>query len=112
MGDRLGIRDAVGITLFILKMSEGELKLPHLLLPFKICTILPGFEPGIFCSVGRRVIRCATGPAPCPLGFFYGALRSFYVLSRYSYKCIETPISFYDGVSDGPAPKLLAKIKP
>jgi len=33
-------------------------------------------------------------------------------LSRYSYKCIETPISFYDGVSDGPAPKLLAKIKP
>ena len=23
---------------------------------------LPGFEPGIFCSVGRRVIRCATGP--------------------------------------------------
>ena len=24
---------------------------------------LPGFEPGIFCSVGRRVIRCATGPA-------------------------------------------------
>ena len=24
--------------------------------------ILPGFEPGIFCSVGRRVIRCATGP--------------------------------------------------
>ena len=30
-------------------------------------TILPGFEPGIFCSVGRRVIRCATGPAaPIP----------------------------------------------
>ena len=27
-------------------------------------TILPGFEPGIFCSVGRRVIRCATGPPP------------------------------------------------
>ena len=23
---------------------------------------LPGLEPGIFCSVGRRVIHCATGP--------------------------------------------------
>ena len=24
--------------------------------------ILPGLEPGIFCSVGRRVIHCATRP--------------------------------------------------
>ena len=23
---------------------------------------LPGVEPGIFCSVGRRVIHCATNP--------------------------------------------------
>ena len=23
---------------------------------------LPGLEPGIFCSVGRRVIHCATSP--------------------------------------------------
>ena len=23
---------------------------------------LPGLEPGIFCSVGRRVIHCATRP--------------------------------------------------
>ena len=28
----------------------------------KMCTSLPGFEPGIFWSVVRRVIRCATSP--------------------------------------------------
>ena len=27
-----------------------------------MCTSLPGFEPGIFWSVVRRVIRCATSP--------------------------------------------------
>ena len=28
----------------------------------KCKTILAGIEPAIFCSVGRRVIHCATGP--------------------------------------------------
>ena len=28
----------------------------------KILSTLPGLEPGIFCSVGRRVIHCATRP--------------------------------------------------
>ena len=29
---------------------------------WKKISSLPGVEPGIFCSVGRRVIHCATSP--------------------------------------------------
>ena len=53
--------------------------------------ILPGFEPGIFCSVGRRVIRCATGP---DRGFqvpFIGSssfTRTKYSLSHFASKAL------------------------
>ncbi len=33
----------------------------------KVSPILAGIEPAIFCSVGRRVIHCATGPVVIPL---------------------------------------------
>ena len=32
---------------------------------------LPGLEPGIFCSVGRRVIHCATSPTDSSALLFY-----------------------------------------
>ena len=38
---------------------------------------LPGFEPGIFWSVVRRVIRCATGPC-------YHSVRNFAIIKNCS----------------------------
>ena len=43
---------------------------------------LPGVEPGIFCSVGRRVIHCATNPL---LGREFEKYKFLYCIGVFSH---------------------------
>ena len=50
------------ILLIYFKLIYYFVFLKFLLKQNKKYLTLPGLEPGIFCSVGRRVIHCATRP--------------------------------------------------
>ena len=49
---------------------------------------LPGFEPGIFWSVVRRVIRCATGPT------FTNPLKCCYSIAIWNGRCLFTSLPY------------------
>ena len=73
------IMQDVNIMLAILTRVAAGVKCPNRqnrqVQIFHIClcikTSVPGLEPGIFCSVGRRVIHCATRPIDCQCAFLH-----------------------------------------